>query len=136
MNSIAGTISFEGEVDFSLLDIPFFFVYDISENTSNLYFYGETDKKNSEEVKEFITKTVKNPVITYDISHSKEDKIEVFLDEQINGEYMRTIIEGKSEDFQSVMDKFSESSPNIVAIREAEESSLFWNKVIKVDIVY
>lgn len=136
MNTFAGTISFEWKVDFSLLDFPFFFVGDTSENISNLYFYGETNKKSSEELRAFITNTIKNPVIAYDISHSKEDKIQVFLDEQIEGEYMRTMIEGKSENFQSVMDKFSESSPNIVAIREAEESRFFWNKIIKVDIVY
>jgi hypothetical protein len=49
---------------------------------------------------------------------------------------MRTIIEGAGEDFESVMQNFWDSSPNIIAIREAEKSAFFWNRVIKIDIVY
>jgi hypothetical protein len=47
-------------------------------------------------------------VIASDISISTEDKIELFIedDEELEGEYMRTMIEGAGEDFEGVMENF------------------------------
>jgi hypothetical protein len=73
-----------------------------------MYFYGETEMKSSEELEKFIISVVGREKITSDISISTEDKIELFIEnnEELEGEYMRTIIEGAGEDFESVMQNF------------------------------
>ena len=73
--------------------------------------------------------------LSYYISIWSEDEIDVYVDEQVDWIYTLLSIEWKEEDFESVLEKFKESSPHIVSIREAENSKVFWNRIIKIDIV-
>ncbi|NUJ97996.1 hypothetical protein HGA92_04395 [Candidatus Gracilibacteria bacterium] len=139
MNQFSGVISFVGDISSFHFDLPFsYLIGEQEDGNTTMYFYGETEMKSSEELEKFIISVVGREKITSDISISTEDKIELFIenDEELEGEYMRTIIEGAGEDFESVMQNFGDSSPNIIAIREAEKSAFFGNRVIKIDIVY
>lgn len=139
MNQFSGVISFVWDISSFHFDLPFsYLIWEQEDGNTTMYFYGETEMKSSEELEKFIISVVGREKITSDISISTEDKIELFIEnnEELEGEYMRTIIEGAGEDFESVMQNFWDSSPNIIAIREAEKSAFFWNRVIKIDIVY
>lgn len=137
MNEIAGSITFKWIVDTHFSDIKF---HSVKNNTldgnTNIYFYGKTNLASSKEFIDYISMTVGGEAISYDISISSEDTLNLYTEESIDGEYMLTSLEWISETFASACDKFEWSSPSIVAIREAGKSTLFWNKVIKIDIVY
>lgn len=137
MNEIAGSITFRWRVDTYFSDIKF---HSVKNNTldgnTNIYFYGKTNITSSKEFIDYISMTVGGEIISVDISISSEDTLNLYTEDAIEGEYILTSLEGISETFISACDKFEGSSPSIVAIREAGKSTLFWNKVIKVDIVY
>ncbi len=139
MNQFSGIITFVWDITGLHFELPFsYLIWEQDDGNTNIFFYGETELISSEELKKFIVSTVGREVIASDISISTEDKIELFIEdnEELEGEYMRTMIEGAGEDFEGVMENFWDSSSNIVAIREAEKSKFFWNRVIKIDIVY
>ena len=101
-------------------------------------FFRKLERKEQERVaKKFneLEKNAKTKSIDHDISLSWEDYIEVYKTSILEWIYTMISIEWISEDFQSVLDKFKDSSPFIVSIRESENSPRFWNRVIKVDIV-
>lgn len=134
MNKVAWNITLETKVNFEIDDL--FFVESGNLNwTYTYFFYGKTYINSSEELLKKIEEKVAVKSINHDISISIEDNIEVYTDRQIDWIYTITTIEWSEENFDSVINKFAESSPFIISIREAESSSIFWNRVIKIDIV-
>lgn len=137
MNEIAGSITFKWMLDIHFSDVKF---HSVKNNTpdgnTNVYFYGRTNLASSKEFIDYVSMSVGGEVVSVDISISSEDTLNLYTEDPMDGEYMLTSLEGISETFVSALDKFEWSSPSIVAIREAGKSTLFWNKIIKIDIVY
>lgn len=135
MNYFAGSITFAWNVTLNFKDRTFNFVKNLTKSKdSNVYFFWETDKKTSEELLEFFKEVVSSEVVAYDLSIETEDKIEILEDTEIDGEYNVMAISWINNNFEEVLDWFSEWE-EVIAIREAEDSKAFWNKVIKVDII-
>ncbi|MDD3303246.1 MAG: hypothetical protein PHN31_06845 [Candidatus Gracilibacteria bacterium] len=134
MNKTAGNITFEQKVKIDIENI--FCVETINlDGTYNYFFYGKTYDNTSQEILEKLEHSAKVKSVNHDISISTEDKIDVYFNEQIKGVYTIISIEGKEETFESVLEKFSESSDFIVSIRETENSPRFGNRIIRIDIV-
>ncbi len=134
MYKLAWNISFEKKVNFSFDNI-FFIETENLDWTYNYFFYGKTYKKSELDILTELEKIAWEWAINKDISISIEDELEVYFDKQVNWSYTLLSIEGKEENFKSVLEKFKNSSPHIVSIREAENSKVFWNRIIKIDIV-
>jgi len=135
MNYFAGSITFTWNVTLSFKDRSFNFVKNMTkDNNSNVFFFWETTKKTSSELLEFFKKIVSWDVISYDLSISTEDKIEILEDEQIDWEYNVMSISWINTSFEDILDNFWEGE-EVISIREAEDSKAFWNKVIKVDVI-
>ena len=134
MYKLAWNISFEKKINFSFDNI-FFIETENLDWTYNYFFYGKTYKKTELDILTELEKIAWEWAINKDISISIEDELEVYFDKQVNWSYTLLSIEGKEENFKSVLEKFKNSSPHIVSIREAENSKVFWNRIIKIDII-
>jgi len=135
MNYFAGSITFTWNITLSFKDRTFNFVKNMTkDNNSSVFFFWETTKKTSSELLEFLKKIVSEDVISYDLSISTEDKIEILEDEQIDWEYNVMSISWINTSFEDILDNFWEGE-EVISIREAEDSKAFWNKVIKVDVI-
>jgi len=134
MNKAAWNITFEKKVKIDIENI--FFVETINPDwTYNYFFYGKTYDNTSQTILEKIEDKAKAKSVNHDISISTEDKIDIYFDEQIKWVYTIISIEWKEETYETVLEKFSESSDFIVSIRETENSPRFGNRVIRIDIV-
>ncbi len=134
MNKIAWNITFEWKIDFKIEDLYFLETQNL-DWTYNYFLYWKTYLQTSEEVIKKLESIAWILSIDYDISISSEDNLHVFLDKPITWVYTITSIEWNNETFTSVSEKFSQSSPFIVSIREAEVSKKFPCRIIKIDIV-
>ena len=135
MNYFAGSITFAWNVTLSFKDRSFNFVKNMTkDNNSNVFFFWETTKKTSSELVEFFKEIVLWDVISYDLSISTEDKIEILEDEQIDWEYNVMSISWINTSFEDILDNFWEGE-EVISIRESEDSKAFWNKIIKVDVI-
>lgn len=134
MNKVSWNITFEQKIDFEIKDL--FFVESQNQNwTFTYFFYWKTYIDFSSEILQNLEQKAWLNSINHDISISTEDKIEVYIDDEIDWIYTITTIEWSEESFESVVEKFAWFSPFIVSIRESENSPIFWNRVIKIDIV-
>lgn len=134
MNTFAWNITLK----WNLL-IPDDFPYDYIESLSlswdkTLYLFWETDFNSSEELINYFIEKIWE-LNDYDISISSEDKIEVIPYDFEEWVYELVSFEGEQVTFEEIKDRFLEHDA-MFSVREAEESSKFWNKVIKVDFIY
>ena len=74
-------------------------------------------------------------MLNYDISVSSEDKIEIIGESYEEGLYELASFEGEEVDFDEIYERFKDFE-EVVSIREAEISTRFWNRIIKVDFIY
>lgn len=135
MNTIAWTITLAWNI--TLKDK---FSFNVIKNltnkkNSNLFIYGKTDLKSSIEILEFLKKSFEEEVLSYDISISTEDKIKLFEEDLIDGEYSTMTISWLGEDFESVLETFVDSDSSIVSIREVEDSKIFDNRKVRIDFI-
>jgi len=134
MNTFAWNIT----IKWNLL-IPEDFPYDYIENLSlswdkTLYLFWETDFNSSEELIDYFTKEIWE-LKNYDISISSEEKIEIIPYDFEEWVYELVSFEGEEVSFDEIKDRFLEHDA-MFSVREAEESSKFWNRIIKVDFIY
>ena len=134
MNTFAWNITLK----WNLL-IPEGFPYDYIESLSlswdkTLYIFWETDFNSSEELIDYFTQEIWE-LNNYDISISSEDKIEVIPYDFEEWVYELVSFEGEEVSFDEIKDRFLEHDA-MFSVREAEESSKFWNRIIKVDFIY
>jgi len=135
MNYFAGSITFAWNVTLNFKNRTFNFVKNMTkDNNSNVFFFWETTKETSSELLAFFKEVVSSDVISYDLSIDSEDKIEILEDEQIDWEYNVMSISGINTNFEDVLENFQEWE-EVVSIREAEDSKIFWNKIIRVDVI-
>jgi len=135
MNYFAGSITFAWNVTLNFKNRTFNFVKNMTkDNNSNVFFFWETTKKTSSELLDFFKEVVSGNVISYDLSIDSEDKIEILEDEQIDWEYNVMSISWISTSFEDVLENFQEWE-EVVSIREVEDSKIFWNKIIRVDVI-
>ncbi len=110
----------------------------IENNTDNwskvLYVFWETDL---ETTKELLSRfeDIFWELEEYDLSISSEDKIELIPYDYEEWIYEIASFEWEKVNFKEIKDRFIDLD-TVFSIREAEVSSKFWNKVIKVDFVY
>ncbi len=134
MHKTAGNFTYEQQIKFDIEHLNF--VENLNPTGSyTYYFYGETYAKTSVDFLKEIQSYTKIRPINYDVSISSEDEIEIYTEKHIDWIYTIISIEWSAENFETVLDKFGDSSPHIVSIRETNNSKIFWNRVIKVDIV-
>lgn len=134
MNKIAGTIVYKWFLDETQLEKSEYSCFDTpleNGNTCVLVFW---------ETKKDIVKLRKElesigEILHYDLSHSDTErlmllnkKVEWEIHEQVSFEWIEAI-------YEAIIERFAENY-EVVAIREAEASQKFWNKVIKVDFIY
>jgi len=135
MNYFAGSITFTWNVKLSFKDRSFNFVKNMTKDkNSNVYFFWETEKETSKDLLEYFKEIISKDVLTYDLSIESEDKIEIFEDEQIDWEYNIMSISWINTIFEDILENFQDGE-EVICIREAENSKMFWNKVIKVDVI-
>ncbi len=134
MNKFAWSITFKWNIELKYENISFNFVKNLTKAwDSNIFYYWETSEKTSKDLFDYLSKDMWE-VIAKDISISTEDKLEIFSDETLDGEYSIMSISWVNNSFQEVLEWFSEWE-EVVSIRQAEDSKAFWNRVIKVDII-
>jgi len=99
-----------------------------------IFFFWDTEFSKSSEIIEMFSEKfweLKN----YDISISTEDKMELVNDTYEEWVYELATFEWEQVDFNEIFDRFWDFE-EVVSVREAEVSSRFWNKVVKVDFIY
>ncbi len=132
MNVFSWTVTLEGN---RKVNLDFDFIESLSKAWDKIVFvFWETELKTSIEVVDMLKKELWE-IKNFDISTSTEDKIEVINIAYEEGIYEVATFEWEEVTFDEIMDRFSEFE-EVISIREAELSSKFWNKTIKVDFVY
>ncbi len=134
MHKTAWNITFEQKINFEIEGL--FFIESVNLCGSYTYFfYWDTYKKTSTELLKNLQENAKVKSVNHDISISSEDDIEIYTEKKVDWIYTTISIEWNLETFQTVLEKFADSSPFIVAIRESDNSPRFGNRIIKIDIV-
>jgi len=133
MNLFAWNITIDWKTVVNLLEYDYIESFTKDWN-KNIFIFWETNHKTSEEKKKFFEDKF-GKLITYDISIETEDKIEILSWEYEEWIYELVSFEWEQVDFKEIKERFSEVE-EVISIREAEISSKFWNRVIKVDFVY
>ncbi|UFX82610.1 hypothetical protein [Candidatus Absconditicoccus praedator] len=134
MNTVAGSITFKGEIRGDIVLDKL--ITEVGGGLYSVFLYGETEISTSKDVLEDFRKSIHGEIISYDISISTEDKLELFHfdKDSTDGDYVLKSVEGASVNFEDVLEQES-GQAGVVAVREAEESSKFGNRVIKVDSI-
>jgi hypothetical protein len=115
------------------------FDFDYVENLSKdwnkvLYVFWDTELENSEDLVDFLGDKLW-AFINHDLSISTENKISIVWDSFEEGVYELATFEWEQVDFDDLLDRFIDFDW-VISVREAEISTRFWNKVVKVDFVY
>lgn len=117
------------------VDLDFEFISYLNRNwNTNICFLWETEMKSSIEILNFFKKKFEE-VLNYDISIESEDKIVVYLENYKEWFYEVVSFEWEKVDFNEILNKFAENK-YVVAVREAEISKKFGNRVVKIDFIY
>lgn len=133
MNTFAWNITVNWNTTISWLDCDF--IANLSTTWDKVIFvFGDTELKTSAEVLEMLRNKL-GEIKNYDISISTEDKMDIINSTYEEWVYELATFEWEQVDFNEIMDRFKDFE-EVVSIREAEVSSKFWNKVVKVDFVY
>ncbi|MDP2091287.1 MAG: hypothetical protein Q8K30_06855 [Candidatus Gracilibacteria bacterium] len=134
MNTFAGNITLKGNKTI-IGQLEFDYVENLSKDGNKvLYIFGDTDIETSTDFIAML-KELFGEILNYDISLSSEDKMSILGDSYEEGVYELATFEGEQVDFDEILDRFSDFD-GVISIREAENSSRFGNKVVKVDFVY
>lgn len=72
---------------------------------------------------------------SHDISIEWEDELEIISSEYEDGTYECVSFQGPQVTFHDVLERFADST-DVVVVREAEDSILYGNRIIKVDFIY
>lgn len=135
MNKFAWSIVYEGLLTDEVLDELEYTchpTYLESGNTCLLVFWNTAQESSDALIKELSTLA---PVLSQDISIESEDKI-MLLNTKVEGDvYEMVAFEWIEICYEELIERFGESY-EVVAIREAEDSVKFWNKVVKADFIY
>ncbi len=130
MNTIAGSVTFRWTIDIN--DFTISNILDIRDKVGNIFIYWKTVFQTSSEVLEYIKSKIQWDIIRYDISISTEDYIEVLTtDIDRTKSYLLRTFEWLNIDYAKVKEMVANDA--VISIREAEESTRFWNRIIKVD---
>lgn len=134
MNTVAGSITFKWEIRWDIVLDKL--ITEVWWGLYSVFLYWETEISTSKDVLEDFRKSIHGEIISYDISISTEDKLELFHfdKDSTDGDYVLKSVEWASVNFEDVLEQESWQA-GVVAVREAEESSKFWNRVIKVDSI-
>lgn len=134
MHKTAWNITFEQQINFKIENLHF--VESLNPIwTYTYFFYWKTYIKTSIELLQELEKIAWVKYVNQDISISTEDDLDIYTDKKLEWVYTMISIEWAKETFITVVDKFKDSSPFIVSIRESGNSPRFWNRIIKVDII-
>jgi hypothetical protein len=130
MNIFAGNFSLEEKTQTPELD------FDIVQTGEKSYFimWAEEGINTSQGVASFIERYF-GKLATHDISIEGEDTIEIISSEYEVGAYECVSFEGPTVDFDDILERFAGSS-EAIAIREAEKSKIYGNKIVRVDFLY
>jgi len=135
MNKFAWSIVYEWLLTDELLDELEYTchpTYLESWNTCLLIFWNTKQESSASLEKELSTL---GSILSVDLSIEAEDKI-MLLNKQIEWDVYETVaFEGIEICYEELIERFWESY-EAVAIREAETSSKFWNRVVRVDFIY
>ena len=133
MNVFAGNIVIAG--DTTIEAIEFDYIESFSSNWEKVvYIFGETEMETSADLIAYFVSKIWEISVT-DISISTEDAIGVVPYDYESWVYECARFEWENVWFEEVADRF-EDVEWVFAIREAEVSTLFWNRVVKVDFIY
>lgn len=135
MNKFAWSIVYEGLLTDEVLDELEYTchpTYLESGNTCLLVFWNTSQESSSLLEKELQTL---GKILSVDLSIESENKI-MLLNKQIEWDVYETVaFEGIEICYEELIERFWESY-EAVAIREAETSQKFWNRVVRVDFIY
>ena len=135
MNKFAWSIVYEGLLTDEVLDELEYTchpTYLESGDTCLLVFWNTKQEGRASLEKQLSTL---GPVKYIDLSVEWEDKI-MLLNKQIEWDVYETVaFEGIEICYEELIERFGESY-EAVAIREAEISPKFWNRVVRVDFIY
>ena len=133
MNTFAWNITLNWNKIINWLD--FDYVANLSKTWDKVIFiFWETELKSSKDIVQMLEEKLWE-LKNHDISIETEDKMELINDTYEEWVYELATFEWEQVDFAEILDRFWEFD-EVVSIREAEISSRFWNKVVKVDFVY
>lgn len=134
MNTFAGNITLKWNKTI-IGQLEFDYVENLSKDGNKvLYIFWDTDIETSTDFIAML-KELFWEILNYDISLSSEDKMSILGDSYEEWVYELATFEWEQVDFDEILDRFSDFDW-VISIREAENSSRFWNKVVKVDFVY
>lgn len=130
MNIFAGNFSLEEKTETPELD------FDIVQTGEKSYFIMGAEEwlDSSAQVVSFIERYF-GRLSTHDISIEWEDNIEIISSEYEVGAYECASFEWPSVEFDDILGRFAGSS-EAIAIREAEDSKIYGNKIVRVDFLY
>lgn len=132
MNKLAWSITYYWNLDFSFEKSLSYIVNNIKDNVNNIFFIWETSIETSSLFVENFSNKLNWEILWYDISISSEDKINIFNNSDLEWKYSFLAINWL--DFDTVFEKYKDIE-KIVSIREAENSKILWNRVIKIDFI-
>jgi len=131
MNTFAGTITFEWEVDLSKINCKKLVID--WENITVFIFWDTKIESSKEFIDDFESYW---KIISHDISISTEDNINLLnTDFDMEWLYEWASFEGLEVDIRDISERFLDAF-EVISVREAEESTKFWNRIVKVDFVY
>ena len=134
MNTFAGNITLNGNKTI-IWELDFDYVENISKDWNKImYVFGDTDIETTEELKNMFQELL-GEILLYDVSISSEVDVSILWDSYEEWIYELATFEWEQVDFDEILDRFADFEW-VISIREAEKSSRFWNRVIKVDFVY
>ena len=115
--------------------LDFDYVQNLSKTWDKVvFFFWDTELNKSSEIIEMLREKLWE-IKNHDISVSTEDKMELLNSTYEEWVYELATFEWEQVDFNEIVERFWDFD-EVVSIREAEISSKFWNKVIKVDFIY
>lgn len=124
MNLFCGTLLVEGNISLPASKKRYCVVKNIAQgNNSLLYFYGETEEKTSKQLVKSLEKEY-GKVLNSDLALESEDKLVIFEDEAVDGEYSSITFTGKNTDIEDIIEDFEENEA-VISIRECEKDSIF-----------
>lgn len=130
MNIFAGTFTLEESKEIPELD------FDIISIWNNSYFIMGADEslENSKDVIKFLEAEI-GKLKFQDISIESEDQLEILSSEYELWAYEMVQFEWNDVTFEDILERFADSA-EVVCIREAQESKLHGNRIIKADFLY
>ena len=99
-----------------------------------IYLMWETNVKSVEELVDTLKEELWN-IDSYEISFSKEQKVQVMSEIFDDWVYEVACFEWEEVEFKEIRERFVDT-PEVVSVREAEFSDIFKNRKIKVDFLY